>query len=112
MPETLTFPRTRQGVRNLDAVKEKVLPVSGGPAPQPSKGLNVGSMERLLCVFGGAALALYGLSRRKRAGLGLAMTGGTLLYRGLTGHCHLYDMFGLSTAGRSNPLEEIIFRRR
>jgi uncharacterized membrane protein len=41
---------------------------------------------RWLSVVGGAALVLHGLSRRSLGGLGLAVGGGYLAYRGLTGH--------------------------
>jgi uncharacterized membrane protein len=51
-------------------------------------------------LLGGGALALYGLSRRSLGGLGLALLGGGLLYRGLTGHCDLYGVLGLSTGRR------------
>ena len=63
------------------------------PAP-----VNVGDTERWLSAFGGAALGLYGLSRGRLPGLALAAVGGSLLYRGLTGHCSLYQALDLSTA--------------
>ncbi len=60
--------------------------------------INVGDKERLLSLLGGVALGLFGLSRRSLGGLGLAAVGGSLVYRGLTGHCVCYEMLGVSTA--------------
>lgn len=40
----------------------------------------------------------YGLSRRSKAGAGLIAAGGTLVYRGTTGHCPVYSRVGVSTA--------------
>src|SRR4051812_7639620 len=60
--------------------------------------VNVGGTERLLSLAGGGLLALLGLRRRDAAGLGLAALGGSLLYRGATGHCHLYGTIGVNTA--------------
>jgi len=63
--------------------------------------INVGETERLLSALGGVALGLIGLSRGNLAGLGLAGIGGALVYRGMTGHCHLYQAAGLNTASES-----------
>ena len=40
---------------------------------------------------------MYGLSRESLGGLALAAVGGSLLYRGLSGHCSLYAALGVST---------------
>jgi uncharacterized membrane protein len=50
----------------------------------------------LLSVIGGGALALYGL-RRSLGSLALAIGGGVLVYRGLTGHCAIYENLGVNT---------------
>jgi uncharacterized membrane protein len=63
----------------------------GGSAP------NVGEAERWLSVLGGGFLALQGLRRGTLAGLGLAAVGGGLIYRGLSGHSHVYGALGLDT---------------
>ncbi len=60
--------------------------------------VNVGDTERWLSLLGGGALALLGLSRRSLPGLGLAAVGGSLLYRGATGHCSMYQAMGVNTA--------------
>jgi uncharacterized membrane protein len=62
--------------------------------------INVGDTERWLSLLGGSALALYGLSRGNLAGLGLAVAGGSLVYRGATGHSALYSALGVNTAGQ------------
>lgn len=58
---------------------------------------NVGRPERLASIAGGAALVLTGLGRRSLPGALLALTGGLLIYRGASGHCHLYDALGVDT---------------
>ncbi|MEX2119352.1 MAG: YgaP-like transmembrane domain [Pirellulales bacterium] len=58
---------------------------------------NVGEVERIASAVAGAALAAYGLRRGSLGGLVLAATGGGLLYRGLTGHCYLYQALGVNT---------------
>src|SRR5438270_456187 len=98
--ETMTFPRTRQGVRDLDRAASGVLPISGG-APASTAPVNVGSNERLLSAIAGGVLALTGLSRGTVLGLGAALAGGALVYRGLSGHCSLYQALGVNTAGQT-----------
>ena len=110
MQETMTFPRTRQGVRNFDDVKGRIAPMSGGPAPRSD--VNVGSAERLCSSLAGGALTLYGLSRMSLMGLVLAGIGGSLLYRGATGHCQLYKALGVNTAEGANRSSnaEVVYR--
>lgn len=59
---------------------------------------NVGDMERVISVVGGAALAAYGLDRRDMSGSFLAVVGAELIRRGTTGHCLVYDALNVSTA--------------
>ena len=49
--------------------------------------INVGDKERLASLAGGGALVAAGLMRRGLGGYLLAFVGGTLMYRGATGHC-------------------------
>jgi len=60
--------------------------------------VNVGSAERSASVAAGALLAVLGISRRSLPGVLVAGLGGMMLYRGATGHCHLYDAMGIDTA--------------
>lgn len=63
-----------------------------------AKGVNVGETERLASAVGGAALAIYGLTRGSLGGVALALLGGGLVYRGTTGHCSTYQALGIDTA--------------
>jgi uncharacterized membrane protein len=63
--------------------------------------VNVGEVERWLSGVGGAALLAYGLKRGTLGGAALALLGGALLYRGVTGHCDAYEALNVSTAGKS-----------
>ncbi|MDZ4783774.1 MAG: SRPBCC family protein [Planctomycetia bacterium] len=63
-----------------------------------SKPINVHEGERILSVGGGALVLLYALDCRPLGALMSFVVGGGLVYRGLTGHCQLYDKLGISTA--------------
>ena len=72
---------------------------AGRPRPGSAReGTNVGETERWLSLVGGGLLALDGLRRGSLGGVAEAIAGGSLLYRGLTGHCHLYAAVGVNTA--------------
>lgn len=62
-------------------------------------GRNISEVERWASMAGGIGLAAYGISRRRPAGWILAGLGAMLFRRGLSGHCHTYEMLGLNTAG-------------
>ena len=68
---------------------------------------NVGQAERIVSGVAGGALVTYGLKAGGVFGTALSLVGGGLLYRGATGHCHVYDAASFSTAeanaGRSAP---------
>ena len=61
---------------------------------------NVGEAERWLSLIGGSSLVAFGLARRNSAGFGLAALGGSLLWRGATGHCPMYQTLGVNTSER------------
>ena len=63
----------------------------------PESAINVGQTERLVTALAGGAMAAYGISKRNPAGIALALMGGTLLVRGATGHCPVYQAIGAST---------------
>ena len=52
----------------------------------------------VLSALGGGALAGLGLVSRGWLGLGLLFAGGSLLVRGLTGHCTVNQAIGRNTA--------------
>ncbi len=78
-----------------------------GQTPRPAPTVNVGDTERLLSFVGGTALGLFGLSRGSLGGLALAAAGGSLVYRGATGHCSLYQALDISTAPQLAPSTSI-----
>jgi len=59
-----------------------------------SHSVNVGQAERLANIAMGSALALYALGRLPWRSLVLGAGGAALVYRGITGHCHLYELLG------------------
>jgi uncharacterized membrane protein len=69
------------------------------PQPGNSHEINIGQLERWLSVIGGGVLAVYAL-RRSLWGLALVVGGGALVYRGLTGHCAMYEATGIYTSTR------------
>ena len=77
----------------------------GGRGVNEERGVNVGEIERWASAIGGGALAVYGLTRGSLPGLALALIGGSLVYRGTTGHCNVYEAMGVSTSGHegANP---------
>ena len=82
---------------------------SGGGS---SGGVNVGSAERMVSAVVGGTLALAGLRARSLPGLIVAAVGGGLVYRAVTGHCHLYDALGIDTAsGGEGAQPEDYFNR-
>ena len=55
-----------------------------------------------------SSLAAYGLARRPRFGWMLAGIGALLLRRGMTGHCHTYELFGINTAGTGSDTRRVL----
>jgi uncharacterized membrane protein len=74
---------------------------------RPAPAVNVGDKERLLSFLGGSALGLFGLSRFSLGGLALAAVGGSLVYRGMSGHCSLYKALDVSTATPRGPATSV-----
>lgn len=81
-------------------------------ATRSTRPCNVGSTERLASVLGGSAVALYGLSRRSKSGLAIALLGGAFIYRGASGNCDVYRTLGISTADEeAGPNESVAYGR-
>jgi uncharacterized membrane protein len=83
------------------------------PSAQPTSaeprrsGINVGSLGRFFSILGGSALTMKGLGRRSLGGMAMTLAGGSLLYRGATGHCSIFARLGIDTHkenGRSQPI--------
>jgi hypothetical protein len=71
---------------------------SRGRASQECCQTNVGQMERLASVIaGGTILMTMGGLRSLRGAAALAFGSG-LMWRGLTGHCGVYNRLGIDTA--------------
>src|ERR1044072_5366495 len=72
--------------------------------------VNVGEIERWASSIGGGALALYGSARLitqgSVGGAVLALVGGSLIYRGATGHCEMYHQLGINTTGTGSSSSE------
>ena len=75
----------------------------GIPGIFRSGNVNVGETERWASTIGGGALTVYGLTQLIRngswGGAVLALVGGSLIYRGTSGHCAMYEAAGINTAG-------------
>ncbi|HZB44266.1 MAG TPA: SRPBCC family protein [Pyrinomonadaceae bacterium] len=87
------------------ATREDALDVTGQNAGTPegreasASKVNVGQKERWASAIGGGALALYGLTRGSLGGIALAILGGVLVQRGVSGHCNVYSAMGYDRAG-------------
>ena len=73
---------------------------------------NVGGMERTVSVAAGSILAFSGLARRSAPGAVIALIGGAMIHRGVTGHCYAYQEFDIDTANEEagEPIEKIYQR--
>ncbi|HLJ10858.1 MAG TPA: DUF2892 domain-containing protein [Planctomycetaceae bacterium] len=68
--------------------------------------VNVSQTERTISAAAGGAALVFGLSRGSLSGLITALVGGGLIYRGLTGHCSVYEALDYSTAGSREDEDE------
>ena len=67
------------------------------PAVEPA---NLGQTERWLSLVAGGVLAAWGLTRRDTIGGTAAVGAAALLYRGMSGHCHVYEALGVDQRSR------------
>ena len=68
--------------------------------PKNERGLgqiNIGDRERLISIAVGIPVTIFGLTRGILNGLVPTLLGGSLIYRGVTGHSFLYQALGVST---------------
>lgn len=68
---------------------------------------NVGQRERWLSAAAGGGLLVAGLVRGKFSGLLMAIGGGALVYRGLTGHCSVYQALDIDTSTPRPPATSV-----
>jgi uncharacterized membrane protein len=65
---------------------------------------NLGKAERIISTIGGAGLIAYGIKNRSKIAKALSLAaGGFLMYRGATGHSHLYKALRVGTAPKATP---------
>lgn len=72
---------------------------------------NVNDVERVASAVAGGALLTYGVKVGGLGGTLLSLLGGSMLYRGATGHCHLYDAMGVDTAHDSDGIRRSPFSK-
>jgi uncharacterized membrane protein len=85
----------------VDIVK-RTMGATGERGPRDIRGpagTNVSQVERAVSMLLGGMLVASGMKRRSLGGAVVALAGGGLLARGVTGHSTLYQKFGLHTAG-------------
>ena len=59
---------------------------------------NVSKNERVVSLAAGSIVAMLGVGRRDLTGLLITGVGAGLIYRGATGHCHMYKALGVDTS--------------
>jgi uncharacterized membrane protein len=69
-----------------------------GLAEVSNKETNVSAIERVASAAIGGALVFSGLRKFSAGGVARAAIGADLLYRGIGGHCQIYEKLGVSTA--------------
>jgi len=92
-PDALGEPESNQGLHSASEVRTQ-----GGGSRR-----NVGRKERQASVYAGAALMGLGLFGPRRARALSLLSGAALLYRGMTGHCHLYDALNIDSTLHDAP---------
>jgi len=68
---------------------------------------NVGELERIASAAVGGWLVYYAVRKRSLSSVVSGVIGADLLYRGISGHCGLYEATGLSTANTGKSGIEI-----
>jgi len=74
-------------------------------AHHPRSEINVGEVERWTSTIAGTLLVAHGLRRANFGGLALALIGGGLIYRGVTGHSEIYQALHIDTSDKHQARE-------
>lgn len=92
---------TNELTTNINAEASEIPPATG------SSTMNVGTAERIVSALGGAALTVMALRNlRSPSGVGMLLTGGFLLVRGISGYCAVNNAVGRNTVRRpGSPVE-------
>ncbi len=67
--------------------------------------INITEPERILSVAAGGILALAGLKKKSPGGVFMALIGGDMVRRGITGHSYLFEILGFRTAPKGQGAE-------
>ena len=67
--------------------------------------VNLSQAERIASVIGGWILMAAGVKKRSPAGIAIALAGGDLLRRGVTGHSYMFEAMGIRTAPKGQGAE-------
>ncbi len=68
---------------------------------------NVAALERVVSIATGAFLVTQTIRRPSWRSAAGGLLGADLIYRGATGHCHLYSALGVNTAEKKKPGSQI-----
>ena len=96
MSDTLSESMTIAERQHLRRDYEDVYGIEPNAQTEPNP-VNVGQAERIFSLVSGGLLLVSGLRRGGLTGLTMAGTAAGLLYRGTTGHCHIYEALNLDT---------------
>ena len=77
---------------------------SSGRAGETCCQVNVGQMERLASVIAGGTILMTMGGFRSLRGVTATAIGSGLIWRGLSGHCGVYQRVGVDTAEQENAL--------
>lgn len=86
--------------QRVDAGRFSGQPFRWHESDDASGRINVGRIERWLSLIAGGVLAAYAVKRRTPGGGAAALAGSALMYRGATGHCHVYQSLGVNRTSR------------
>lgn len=67
---------------------------------------NVGTRERMVSAIAGGTLLALAAGRNNWAALPLGLLGGSLVFRGLSGHCEVYKQLGVSSSEGGHHLSQ------
>jgi uncharacterized membrane protein len=91
-----SFARTGGGQHGLSFAKRGTKRLPG------TAFVNVGKGERQISLAAGAVTAILGVARRDIPGMLMAAVGAGLVYRGVSGHCSVYDALGIDSRSESD----------
>jgi uncharacterized membrane protein len=85
-----------------------------GEAVEPARRRDdsIDPAERWLSVAGGAGLLLWGLARRSPVGVGAAVVGAGLAYRGARGRSHVYRALGIRSVPKGIEVRQAVTIQR